>query len=85
MTFPDSLSRFEAAIDALDCPAETRLGLLNYALHLIENGLAVKFNCVPASGARKLVVETQPTERFLGLMAAVGAGESDGLIGGGHD
>lgn len=73
--FHDALSQFQSAVEALDCPVEIRLGLLNFASHLISQGKAVKFNCVLTPGTNELTVVAHPSQRLLGLMAAVGAGE----------
>lgn len=71
----EALSRFEAAVDAMDCPIEVRTGVFNLATYLLKNGHAIKFNCEMTPGTNKVRVLAYPSERFLGLMAAVGAGE----------
>ena len=76
--FDRALSQFEAAVDALNLPSDLHLGLLNFALHLIGNGHAIKFDCVLAPSRNEATVFAHPSERFLGLMAAVGAGEREG-------
>lgn len=85
ISFDRAASLFLAAVDALDLPTEAKTGLLNFAFHLVNDGLAIKFNCVLAPGTNEATVFAHPSERFLGLMAAVGAGKCEGaVIGDGH-
>jgi hypothetical protein len=84
-TFRDAVSALEHAIEPRNLPGDLCLALGKIALHLFENGRAVKLRAGPAPGTNEMTVFMEPSEAFLGLLSAIRAcnGE-DGGFGGGH-
>lgn len=69
-----ALSALAVAIEFGDRPLQTRRTLGERALKLINQGRAVNFDSYTATGTGELIVAAKPSQGFLRLLAAAGAG-----------
>lgn len=57
-------------VEAPDCPVKARNRFLNGIVGLLEKGVALDFDQLPASGAGELTIRLLPGDRLRRLVAA---------------